>query len=302
MVDRDPVTEPAGDMLAAHTLVELIVWLDQGGDERYQALADSLLGWKGKRLRDAIAETGVQHLGSRQTSVSSDSDPDELERLAIAAGLVLSTSALGEFVQQWLEMDPEDLAFRQLRLRALGGLVHVLSKRREQDIAALSVALLDARSELPSDEPAVNALRRVDLDGQLADHLYRQFGRGDAELVARIRGWLVTNAGYVNKDKHRVLRTASVMGHWEVVEAMFASGYPFGLPGDGGRDDPRNALPSYVAERLATEASPLLAQITQALVDRGDNADAEARDGWFAAIAARASEPEFVEAAALLPG
>lgn len=287
-------------MLAAHTLVELIVWLDQGGTERYQMLSASLLGWKGKRLRDAIAETGVQHLGSRQTSISADTDPDALERLAVAAGLVLSSQALSEFVAQWLDMQPDDRNFRHLRLRALGGLVHVLSKRREQDLAALSLDLLEARRELPSDEPAAGELRRVDLDGQLADRLYRQHGRGHESTVDRIRRWFVSNADYVNADKHRVLRTASVMGHWDVVEALFASGYPFGLPGDGGPDDPRTTLPAYVADRLAAEAQPLLATITQALLRVGPDADQAAAEGWYDAIRARGSEAAFAEAFALL--
>lgn len=286
-------------MLAAHTLVELLVWLEEGGSERYEALSGSLLGWKGKRLRDAIAETGVQHLGSRQTSVDSDTEPDALERLAMAAGLVLSASALGDFVDQWLTMEPDDATFRATRLRAMGGLVHVLSKRREQDIAGLCLDVLDARAELPATEEAVDELRRMDVDGQLADHLYRQFGRGDGPTVDRIRGWLIANAGYVNKDKHRVMRTAAVMGHWDVVEALFASGFPFGLPSDGGKDDPRTTLPAYVADRLASEAPDRLERITQAVCDAPDG-DAAAREGWLDAIRARATEPAFAAAAALL--
>jgi hypothetical protein len=302
MVERDPVTEPAGDMVAAHTLVELLTWLEEGGAEKYQELCSVLLGWKGKRLRDAIADVGVEHLGTRQTEVNENSNPDAMERLAMGAGLALSSAAIAKFIAQWLALEPENQEFRRLRLRAMGGLVQVLSRRREQDLAPHAIDLLEARAELPAGEPAMNDLRRVDLDGGLADHLYRQFGRGGDDSADRIRKWLCENAHYVNEDKHRVLRTASVLGHWDVVEALFASGYPFGPATSNQGDDARSSLPAYVAERLGTEAPELLLHITQRVVDLEGEHDKEAMDGWCAAIRDRQGEPAFKTAAALLPG
>ena len=45
-------------MVAAHTMVELLAWLEEGGEEQREELCEAFLGWKGKRLREAIADVG----------------------------------------------------------------------------------------------------------------------------------------------------------------------------------------------------------------------------------------------------
>ncbi len=275
MVDRDPVTEPAGDMAAAQKLVETLVWIDEGGEDRFYMLADVLLGWKGKRLRDAIADTGVVHLGKRQTDITPQTDPDFLSRLARAAGLVLSGPALETFIRSWLEMSPEDAPFRLERLRALGGLIHIVVRRKERELAAVSLTLLKSRDELPPLEPpphATGAARRVDIDGHLAEHLYRQHARQDPALAEELRRWLCDHAHYVNPSKHRVLREAALLSHWDVIEAFFQDGHPFGksersslkLPAGAQTGDLRTKISEHLVEHLAAEDAPTLNAVTRA--------------------------------------
>lgn len=311
MVDRDPVTEPAGDMVAAQKLVEVLSWIDEGSEERFYMLAEVMLGWKGKRLRDAIAETGVVHLGKRQTNIDPQTPPEFLSRLARAAGLVFSGPALEHFVAEWLALAPGDEAFLQRRLHALGGLLPLLTRRRERDLAPVGLTLLECRDQLPPEAPSSNGRgRRVDVDGLLAEHLYRQYARQDPEAGQRTRAWFCAHGDYLSPDKHRIAREAAVFGHWDLIEAFFASGVPFGadpsqqgrkLPQGAQQGDMRTRLCDYIVERTATEAPRSTEAIT-----RHAAAHLEARSGdthamleWLLALARHSLGAEGPSRAAL---
>lgn len=298
MVDRDPVTEPAGDMVAAQKLVEVLSWIDNGGEENFYMLAEALLGWKGKRLRDAIADTGVVHLGKRQTDITPATPPDFLSRLARAAGLVLSGVNLESFIRSWLEMAPGDLNFRQTRLRALGGLVHILARRREQDLTAVSLMLLQSRDELPDYDPpqhknAGQNIRRIDIDATLAEHIYRQANRAP-QAAAVTRQWFVRHGDYDDTNKHRVAREAAVRGHWDLLKAFFASGNPYGkpprtarrLPPGAQKGDLRSKLSDYIVERMAAEAPEELDALAHVIARHvaGQTGDVHAMLEWLIAL------------------
>ncbi len=263
MVDRDPVTNPAGDMVAAQKMVEVLSWIDEGGEERFYLLADVLLGWKGKRLRDAIANTGVVHLGKRQTDITPQTPADFLGRLARAAGLVLSGPNLEAFIHSWLQMEPGNATFRVARLEALGGLVHILVRRKERDLTNVSLMLIDSRNELPAHAIppyGQTTARRIDTDGYLAEHLYRTHARRAPQIAGKMRQWFCTHGDYLNTSKHRVAREAVGLGHWDIIKAFFASGQPYGqqtqrrLPAGAQQGDLRTRLSDLIIERMATGA------------------------------------------------
>ncbi len=297
MVDRDPVTEPAGDMAAAQKLVEILMWIDQGGEDLFYPLAEVMLGWKGKRLRDAIADTGVVHLGKRQMDIGPESDPSILSRLARSAGLVLSGPPLEQFIRSWLEMMPEDSDFRHMRLRALGGLLHIIVRRRERNLAGVSLLLLSSRDELPAKEIpnaawSRDGARRVDTDGYLAEHLYRQHGRQDPALGETLRAWFCSHGDYINPSKHRVLREAALRGHWDILEAFFESGHPYGekpkrmLPAGAHTGDLRTKISDYLVDRLTKEDTNALNAVTSIASKHieEDTGDTEAMLEWLLAL------------------
>ena len=286
MVDHDPITEPAGDMIAAHTLVEVLLWLDDGREETFKGLAETLLGWQGRRLREAISDTGITHLGRQQTALSPEASDAVLDRLARAAALVLGGAGLVRFLGEWEELAVQHPALAPRLSRAVGGMIPLLVRRHEGDTAAAGVSLLRLRGQWPSQQPTQ---ARVDEDAQLAGHLYKQFAHSDAGCAEFLRGWLIAHSGFSREERARVLRTAAILGHWDVVLAFFESGHPYGRAARVGPPTPRAQLAEYIAERLDREAPQVLVALTQAARARlGLDHDAKAMLEWCVALARRA--------------
>ncbi len=297
------MTNPAGDMIAARTLVDTLTWIDNGGEERFHQLADVLLGWKGKRIRDAIAETGVVHLGRRQTEINAQTDDLFLSRLARAGALVLDGVSLEDFIRSWLGVAPEDQAFRVRRLRALDSVLPILVKRHERNITPAALLIINAREELPARglvSPQSES-RRIDLDAHLVDHLYRQFARNDLQLSARLRQWITQNPDYVHDDKHKLIRSAALMGHWDIVHALFSTGHPYGitapksqqrLPNGAQRGELRTQLSDYLVERLSQQAPEQLYRLTQTVCASllTPSCDISAMLEWLVHLARRAHQ------------
>jgi hypothetical protein len=296
MVDHDPITEPAGDMIAAHTLVEILLWLDDGREETFKGLAETLLGWQGRRLRDAISDTGITHLGKQQTALSPEASDAVLDRLARAAALVLVGAGLVRFLAEWEELAAQHPPLAPRLSQAVGGMIPLLVRRHEGDTAAAGVLLLRLRGQWPSEAPAQV---RVDHDAQLAEHLYKQFAHSDAGCAEFLRGWLIAHSGFSREERARVLRTAAILGHWDVVLAFFESGYPYGRAARAGHPTPRAQLAAYIAERLDREAPQTLVALTQTARARLEPGlhDAKAMLEWFVALARRAPKAAHPKAA-----
>ncbi len=271
MVDRDPVTEPAGDMLAANTLIEVITWMDDGDERRLQSLCDKLLGWKGGRLRAGIADTWVIHLGRRQEQITPQSPPDELSRLARASALVFFGPSIEHLIQEWLTLSMHQPEFRKRILQALGEMIPLLTRRHEDDICAASVALLQARAALPPDTatPTFAHRTRQDLDADLAEHIYRNFSRSRPELATSVQQWFLKHPGFQSPQKHRVLQSAALLGHWDVIDALFSSGHPYGAqPASTARGISRARRGAMISQSI--RRTTRRAQLSDYILDRMD--------------------------------
>lgn len=276
MVDRDPVTEPAGDMVAAQVLIDVLSWLDTGDDEKFRSLSSTLLGWKGRRLRDAIADTGLIHLGRRQTNTNADTSDEQLKRLTRAAGLVFTGPLLESFVQDWVALAESDSTFQERLLTALGELIPILQKRHEKEIASVGLLLLEQRS----------ALSQKDLprDAQLAEYLYKHFARTHRDVAEGVRAWFCAHPSFEHPHKHRVLRSAALLGHWDVVMALFASGQPYGPPGTHKTRPPQmERIHNYLLDRLKQEPPGILGHLNMCVVDlvQDENSDQTALLHWL---------------------
>ncbi len=221
MIERDPTTEPAGELVAARTCADLLLWLD-GDDnaERYDQAAERLLNWKGKRLRDALHPEADHLLAQRLDTLTAQAPLPYLQRLPAVAGLVLNASALDRFIRRWLELAPEDTTFRLARLRALDLLIGLLPQRGDREIAPVARLLLHHRAVLAVDPPGPDgAPPHIHHDALLADHLYQHHGRHEP-AAAELRRWFVRNAEHPWTGRLRVLRTAVLLDHLDVARAL----------------------------------------------------------------------------------
>lgn len=277
-------------MIAANTLIEVLAWLDTGDPARLEQLRQTLLGWKGSRLRASIAETGVLHLGPRQQNIHADTDLLELERLAQAAALVFHGPPLEHLIQTWDQLSATDPVFHHRVLRSLGEMIPILTQRHESDTAQAGLWLLTCRDALPREG-------RVDQDAALAEHLYRHFARGDLALAQQLQRWWEKHPDFEIAQKHRVLQTAALLGHWSVIEALFAAGKPYGSAPErrGTRRNARHAqLSDYLIDRMDQEAPQQLQALAQVVAQQlhQDDLDPQPFLQWALALARRAQQPE----------
>lgn len=268
-------------MLAATTLIDLLTWLEGGDEERFPPLAESLLGWQGSRLRAQIATTGIIHLGKRQEQISPQTPDDELARLARAAALILQGPSLEALARDWSARAHTDPPFGRRLLRALGECVPILLKRHEGELCAAGLRLLEARAALPPDDLSPRGESRLNLDAALVEHLYRHFARQDPALADALRAWLRRSPDFVIAQKHRVLQTAALLAHWDVIEALLRSHNPYG---DGVSDrgpaharaaTRRSQLSDYLLDRADQDAPEALGRLLLAALDLLQRDDAE---------------------------
>jgi hypothetical protein len=170
-----------------------------------------------------------------------------------------------DVINQFYGLAPQDEGFRARRVEALGTLSEVLTQRSDRDLAEAGVRVLELRAGLPAAAAGV----ALDRDGRLAEHLYRSYAQSnDAGTVAYLRSWLVRNAAYRSPTKHRVLRTAVVATHWDVVLALFVSGDPGSaaalvkaVPAEGASTPV--SLGTFVARRIRLLEPVILSEVTE---------------------------------------
>ncbi|MEL6179862.1 MAG: hypothetical protein AAFS10_12970, partial [Myxococcota bacterium] len=213
MIDRDPVTEPAGDMTAAQLLIQALTWIDQGDDAHQAPLTHTLLHWKGRRIRDALGDSSLTQLKRRLHQMGPGPPPKRLERLVLAAGLLLNGPDLETFLTHWgARSDARWLS-------ALEPLVQLLPRRQDRTLATVGLTLLTLRDQLPADP------KRIHADGCLAEHFYRSPHPDPAW-----RAWFVHHATYSSPNRHHIAQSAAYAGHWDIVQALFATGTPQSKP------------------------------------------------------------------------
>ena len=263
-------------MTAAQVLIDALTWMDHGGDERRDALLDTMLRWKGRRLRDALGGSSLRQLERRVEQLHGTPSRERLERLTLSAGMLLNGDDLERFLDMWGELPPP-------ALEALGPLVRLLPQRQDRKLSPAGHTLLMMREELP-EEP-----ERVTADGALAEHLYR-VAILNRPIIASLRGWFKRHAAYRSPARHRVAQSAALAGHWDVVEAFFEAGSPQSQP-DTVAD---SELASFLYER-AREYPGVVARLTRTAATRPDQDNGFMR-AWCSTVASGLSEDPDPEA------
>jgi len=290
MIDRDPITEPAGELIAARMLLDVLLWIDDGTPERFAELSESLLTWKGRRLRDAISQTAAHRLADRVAALTPETPDTTLDRIGRAAALCLDGPELAAFTHATLALAPHDSDFRMRRLRALDGLVRILPQRKDRDILEAARLLLQHRALLAVDAlGSDNVPVYLKADFALAEHLYQHFGRNDP-VAAELRKWFVANAEHVLPNKLRVMRTAALLDHLDVLEACFDAGTPSQPEPHSGHtgDTARKLVVDRLAELHPEALKRITGRILQHLAQHTGDADALAL--WALDIARRARQ------------